>query len=459
MITQPSVRWFDVEVTLRTMTLTEAANLQTTMEANAVKKLLDEARHVYEIERVKHSNDENGQYPPQYTAKDRLAMCSENLQEPSKLFHIRENLEELSGMLNTKNTNYHGFVCGTVKELLLSDTFLPRARRMKLFTQQPLHQLPSSQGVDRQRALLYWYIEDIVKKSFSNLLDAIEADIQVTQLVEGRRLNGLRLLGDILHSLPEEQGRVCGIIVNKMGDPNVQISNRCISILLEFIQRHSGQQRVVVTELENLLFRPNVDMKTQTLAIHILNQVVFNHHDSKLPSKAISIYFALFKKFVANAEVERRIMNGIMVGIKRAVPYVTKFEDLEGHFDTLFTMASASSSFHHRVASLNLLNIIIEQNVSSANVQLIVNRFYRSLYLLMLFDPTSMPYSTHLTLYFSLLYKALRKVHDLALLTAFAHRLLQTSLTNSPPYACASLMLLGELSKANPSLKSFLARK
>lgn len=458
---QRDVRWFDVEIKLRMLTLTEAANFQTTVDESRVKMLQKEAQELFETAKSQWETTHNRQngFLSQKTTKDRLALATQSLQDPSSAFAVKDNLSEIVKLLATKSTQHHGFICGTIKEILTSDIVLPRSRRLKSFLQQPLHTLPSTSGPDRDRALFFWHYEDLVKKCFGELLSILEAELRVTQIVETRRLNVLRLLGDLLHALPEEQNRMCAIVVNKLGDPNPAISTRCAAILLEFMQRHSAVQRVVVTELETLLFRTNVDIRTQTLAIHVLNQVVFNHQDPKLPSKCIATYFSLFKHFIAVAEVERRVMNGVMIGIKRAVPYVAKFEDLETHFDTLFTMASASRSFHHRVAALNLLQIVIEHNVSSANVTPILPRFYRSLYHLVAFDPVHLPYSAHLTLYFSLLYKSLRRVHDMAILSAFVKRLLQTSLTNSPAYACAALMLLGELCKTNPYLRGYLGKK
>jgi len=76
-----------------------------------------------------------------------------------------------------------------------------------------------------------------------------------------------------------------------------------------------------------------------------------------------------------------------------------------------------------------------------------------------MFDPSRMPHSTHLTLFFSLLYKALRRLEDHTALAAFVHRMLQTALINTSAYACATLLMISEIQKANPPLREIIIGK
>lgn len=53
-----------------------------------------------------------------------------------------------------------------------------------------------------------------------------------------------------------------------------------------------------------------------------LNQLIFNHDtDSAVAARVLNIYFTLFQSFVNKNEVESKVLDAILTGIHRALPY------------------------------------------------------------------------------------------------------------------------------------------
>ena len=94
--------------------------------------------------------------------------------------------------------------------------------------------------------------------------------------------------------------------------------------------------------------------------------------------------------------------------------------------------------------------MLIEQLVTTRQVA--IDRFYRTLYESLL-DPRLITSSKH-TLYFNLLFRALRSDLNVSRVKAFAKRLLQVDALHQPPFISGSFHLLKELEKTFPGLRS-----
>ena len=82
------------------------------------------------------------------------------------------------------------------------------------------------------------------------------------------------------------------------------------------------------------------------------------------------------------------------------------------------------------------------------------DRFLRTLYESLL-DPRLLK-SSKQTMYLNLLYRSLKSDVSVRRVKAFVKRLLQVIVLHEPPFACAALYLVGELSSTFPSIKSML---
>ena len=463
----PETNWFSIDLMLRSVSLREAADFHKSADPQRAEKLFAEAAKLFA--EAQHAWQEanpdafvptsmqkskSRQKNAKLTQKDKLALLCELLQAPAHFLAANEAVNEIAQMLSTKNTQYHGFLCDTLKELFVSNQLLPLARGLRSFIQQPLFQL-SHDKADRARALVLWFFEDTLKKTFATLIDQMREELIAKWVTsDSRKLNTLRFLSELLHRVPEQTNSIAGIIVNKLGDPNQVIASRCSLILLEFMKKQSNEQECIVLHLQKLLDHPSSTEKTQKAIIHIFNQIVFGHRSQKLPALCVRVYVNLFRKRLAEGAIEQRIMNGILTGMKRALPYAGSGTAIAAEIDAIFVMASASQLFHNRVSALNLLLFCLDREEGGFH-----QRFYRSLYQLIPFDPTHLPQNAQLSMFFALIHKSLAKSHDVRVVAAFVHRMLQAALVNSAAYACATLMTLSDLHKCNPCVSVVLSAK
>jgi ribosome biogenesis protein MAK21 len=160
----------------------------------------------------------------------------------------------------------------------------------------------------------------------------------------------------------------------------------------------------------------------------------------------------------------------IRTGINRAHPYLPeKDKDIEEHLDTLYrvvhTAAPSASTqalmllFHVTVGSKiegderNYDENAVERSKTSPNLVSRQDRFYRALYATLSSNQSILSPGKHLTMYFNLLYKAMKYDTDVTRVNAFGKRIFCSALHCSPPVLSGSLFLLNEITKGQPELK------
>lgn len=87
-------------------------------------------------------------------------------------------------------------------------------------------------------------------------------------------------------------------IANKLGDPSQKVASKAIYCLGQLLHNHPAMKQVVLSEIEKLLFRPNVSTKAQYYAICFLTQFYLSHEDYELAKNLIDVYFSFFKACV-----------------------------------------------------------------------------------------------------------------------------------------------------------------
>lgn len=184
-----------------------------------------------------------------------------------------------------------------------------------------------------------------------------------------------------------------------------------------------------------------------------------------LPASLVQTYFRLFEVAVKNdSEIKSRLLSALLTGVNRAHPYLPEQDkDLEEHVDSLYRVVhsglpSASTQalmllFHVAVGSHDQDDDKDSTKSASTQVQARQDRFYRALYAT-LSQPSIVGGGKHLTMYFNLLYKAMKYDSNTTRVISFAKRLLSTTMHTSPPVTAASLFLLSEVMKTQDSLKS-----
>jgi ribosome biogenesis protein MAK21 len=165
-------------------------------------------------------------------------------------------------------------------------------------------------------------------------------------------------------------------------------------------------------------------------------------------------------------------------GVNRARPFLSERDRaLEGHVDTLYRVAHTATPAARTQAFLLLFHVAVgtasEADVASGSPRHRTaadeddgegddgrgkrrDRFYRALYST-LSDSAMLGGGKHLTMFFNLLYKALKHDPDGGRVLAFVKRLLSAALHCPSPVSAASIFLVNEIAKHHPNLPPCLA--
>lgn len=376
------------------------------------------------------------------TQADKTAALVLQVQEAP--IHNFSCLDSLILMAKKRSRRESLQVLETLKELFVSDLLLENTK-LKTFSQHPLcdlDQLSSGNKDTYDRRVLIWYFESQLKKKYAEFVAVLEAFCHDT--VEAVRKKSMSIILFLLCERPEQEKKLLSILINKLGDPDYKIAANASHLLSKLIARHPVMKTAVIGELERLLYRANISIKAQYYGICFLNQFILSAEEQQLASRLLTIYFSFFKMFVKKGEVESKILSALLTGVNRAYPYAkAEKQSILAQVDTLYKIVHVSN-FNTSVQALMLIFQVIDVTDSTSD------RYFMALYR-KLQDP-SLQSSTKLAMFLNLLFKSLRYDVVTKRVQAFVKRLLQASLTLSPPVICATLYLLSELLKTQPNL-------
>ena len=142
---------------------------------------------------------------------------------------------------------------------------------------------------------------------------------------------------------------------------------------------------------------------------------------------------------------------------------------MEEHVDALYRVVHTSAPIACTQALMLIFHLAVGSKVEGAQVEEVEardikevdqnptsssrkDRFYRALYAT-LSKSDLLSYGKHLTLYFNLLYKAMKFDTDANRVNAFAKRLMCTVLHCNPPPIAGSIFLLNEIAKTHEELR------
>ena len=237
------------------------------------------------------------------TAADKIAAATVLAQEDPVA-----NLKSLESLLSLlEKARVKGGKRGAVQAVaalqeLFRDALLHPDRKLKYFSEQPLTR--AADAPNERKRLMYWHVEDLVKRAYSrfvNALDALSRD-PLPVLKE----KSVKAAYELLRSRPENEKALLDVIVNKLGDPQRRTASNAAHFLLEIVSKeHPAMKRVVAREVEAFCFRRGVGLKSQYYAAVLLNQFPLNHGEDgkKLASQLVEFYFSLFKVLHARSKV------------------------------------------------------------------------------------------------------------------------------------------------------------
>ncbi|RLV98671.1 hypothetical protein DV515_00010535 [Chloebia gouldiae] len=378
------------------------------------------------------------------TLADRMAAMTLLIQDSA--VHSLQFVENLINLIKKKGSRQQSLMAlDTFKELLITD-ILPDNRKLWSFSQRPLNdivQMSSGNKDSRDRRLILWYFEHHLKLQIAEFVQALEALSH--DCLTATKSRALAVSHELLCNKPEQEKALLVLLVNKLGDPQNKIATKASYLLETLLHKHPNMKGVVCSEVERLLYRSNINVKTQYYAICFLNQIVLSHEECALANKLITLYFCFFRNCIKKKDVESKMLSALLCGVNRAYPYAaTGDEKVKEQMNTLFRVLHLVN-FSTSVQALMLLFQVMDSQ------QTISDKYYAALYKKLL-DPALATCSKP-SMFLNLVYKSLKADVVLRRVKAFVKRLLQVTCGQMPPFICGTLYLLSELLKVKPELR------
>uniref|UniRef100_A0A8D0CFF2 CCAAT/enhancer-binding protein zeta n=1 Tax=Scleropages formosus TaxID=113540 RepID=A0A8D0CFF2_SCLFO len=449
LLIKPGGKWFEMEYTSEGDSTPQDESVVARYKALA-QKLLEAETELFKTKKGPQKGA-NSSWVKTVVSKgtlpDRMAALTLLIQ--GSPVHSLEFVENLVSLVKKKgNRRQTMMAVDTLRELLMSD-LLPENRKLRTFSQHPfqkLEELASGNRDSRDRRLILWYFEHQLKHHVAEFVQAL--DVLARDTVTATKSQALTTVHELLCNHPEQEKALLGQIVNKLGDPEYRVAAKASYLLETLLHKHPSMKAVVCSEVERLMFRPNISPKAQYYAVCFLNQVVLSHEEADLASRLITIYFSFFHACVKKKDVESKMLSALLSGVNRAYPYASAGDDkVREQMDTLFKVVHLVK-FNTAVQALMLLFQVMDSQ------QAISDRYYVALYRKLL-DP-GLSLCSIQGMFLNLLFKSMRADIILRRIKAFVKRLLQVSCEQNPTFACGALFLVSEVMKAKPGLRMLL---
>ncbi|XP_077990982.1 CCAAT/enhancer-binding protein zeta-like [Glandiceps talaboti] len=448
-LVQPGGKWYDEEE------VESKTSVSSPPDSDVVEKYRQRAVKIFEAEVALYAEKKSNEKTTSNnwmqtviksgTLGDKMAALTVMIQDSS--IHNFGKLDTLIAMTKKKGRREAIMAMETLKELWLSHLLLEN-RKLKSFSQHPFDQLKklsrTKEKAGRDKKLLLWYFEELLKNRFQEYLEAVQVLSHDT--VSAVKTKAISTIYDLLVNTPEQEKILLSQLVNKLGDPDYKIAAKVSHLLGKLVEIHPQMKAIVAGEVETVLYRPNIGVKAQYYAICFLNQFVLSHEEPELATKLITIYFSFFRTFVKKKEVDGKMLSALLTGVNRAYPYAKVNDDkINEQMNTIFRVIHIAP-FNTGLLALMLLFQVMDARQSMSD------RYYMALYK-KLTDP-ELKNSPRQPMFLNLLYKSLKADMVLRRIKAFIKRLLQICSCQPPTFICGALFLTSEIFRAKDGLRS-----
>ncbi len=253
---------------------------------------------------------------------------------------------------------------------------------------------------------------------------------------------------------------------------------------------HSSNDKMA--QVQQLAHRPHLSPRALYNCIIFLNQLQLSNDENEsdegtdtkvtttsLPASLINTYFHLFEMTIKkdnaaknkgtkqqskgdSSGMKSRLLSALLTGVNRAHPYLPKKDGvMEENIDALYRISHTAPPAASTQALMLLFQLAVgpgEDNQEKRDGDGAVarkDRFYRALYSKL--GVGEMFAGRQLTLFFNLLYKAMKYDTSPERISAFSKRLLHTVLHQPSSIICGALFLLSEIVRCHPGLKTDIA--
>lgn len=359
--------------------------------------------------------------------------------------HNLNSLEALIGSVKLSKKRECMLAIDALKDLFIN--YLLPKKALKSFHEHPFEILTKTTDKnDRNKRLILWYFESLLKISYNNFIKAIQTVYKDT--LATTKFKVTTTLFDLITANPYEQLRVIlETIVNKLGDPEYKVASRIIYDIKNYLAKCSKMKMDVLVEIERLVSRQNINQRAQYYGFCCMNQYVLKRTDTEVANRLLLIYFSFFKKFIKTKEIDSRMLGALLTGVNRAYKFAKMDNDeIDKNLNTLFKLVHVTS-FNVSMQALMLLNQVIDSRDD------MIHRYYNALYKKM-FD-LEWRNTSKQTFFLNLLFNSIKKDEALPRIKAFVKRLLQICFSQNVPFICGTFMLISELMKLKPNLFQF----
>ncbi|KAL7520222.1 hypothetical protein ACHAWX_006115 [Stephanocyclus meneghinianus] len=396
---------------------------------------------------------------------------------------------------------------------LFINTLLPKDRKLVSLEQRPLYQYEKK--TLSPRILLLWRYEEMIKMRYASYIQRYLGRTLGGEDELSKR-NALITSSSLLKEIPEGEEVLLTLIANKIGDPAKKIASAAGHQLRRVLEDHPAMVNVIAREVQQLAHRPHLSPRALYNCVIFLNQLQLSHDDEdedattaskknsskssspsttgaaeSLPASLINTYFHLFETAVQKDQsikkkgpkynsssspnsdssgMKSRLLSALLTGVNRAHPYLPRKDAvMEQHIDALYRISHTAPPAAATQALMLLFQLAVGSGEETRyeegggirrvlppkkkeqdDVTMRKDRFYRALYSKI--GGGEMFSGRQLTLFFNLLYKAMKYDTSTERICAFSKRLLHTVLHQTSSIICGTLFLLSEIVKCHPEI-------
>jgi ribosome biogenesis protein MAK21 len=206
------------------------------------------------------------------------------------------------------------------------------------------------------------------------------------------RKHAIELACEMLKSKPEQEVRLLGMIVDKIGDTDGKVNSKACDVLKQLLQTHPVMKLVVVREIRNFIYRPNNKLSGVFRAVNFLGQISCGgRHEVKVALQLAECYLSIFEKALDAKEEGSRLLAVLLHGLNKVFPLLDDVAPLFKNLDAIFRLIHSATSWNTSTQALVLVSNfalsskIVDASALDSKTQL-MNRYYRALYSKLLSD-------------------------------------------------------------------------
>jgi ribosome biogenesis protein MAK21 len=352
-------------------------------------------------------------------------------------------------MAKTKNRRKAESCSITLKDIFL-ETFLTNTK-LKSFYSKYSEILNSKDSLTiSDDELVKSFIDDFIHKKYLELIEAIESQMMNDPL-KAIKKKYMNILLEMISKRPEREEKILDVIINKLGDPEVEVSNYAMKTLKSLQEAHPKMSVVIFKNVQNFMSKQSQEHNNAKFYSLVYLTQMNVIPSSEFMEISLNFFFDLFNLYSNNSSEHSEKYLSLIVKRINIICHAGKNLDsnvknlINEKMSVLFRL-SHSKSVKLRVEVLKLIFSISQENNKNDDKNdnfNYLNRYYKSLYELLL--QKDILFSKYLREFLKLLLQSLIYDTNLTRVAAIVKRLLQMSLSAEPPFTTCALIILSQV--------------